>query len=137
MSKTRMLRLAFAVACLVPSTLPAQLPPELREAMRARDEAVAKADAATWDRFTTDDFTVVLADGTLMTKAERLARFKTQQAFTPAPAQQEQIQHYSDVFVRRALRQARNSGTAWILDIWVKDAKGWRAVAAQLTATKK
>ncbi len=70
MSRTRML-LTFAVTCLVPSAMAAQVPPELREAMRARDEAVAKADAATWDRFTTDDFTVVLADGTLLTKAER------------------------------------------------------------------
>jgi hypothetical protein len=108
----------------------AQVPPELREAMRARDEAVAKADAATWDRLTTDDFTVVLADGTLLTKGERLAQFKTQQATPPAPAQQEQIKHYGDVFVRRALRQVRDAGAAWVLDIWVKDAKGWRVKLA-------
>ena len=114
----------------------AQVPPELREAMRARDEAVAKADAATWDRLTTDDFTVVLEDGTLLTKAERLAQFKTQQATTAAPGQQEQIKHYGDVFVRRALRQVR-AGPAWVLDIWVKDAKGWRVAAVQVTSAKK
>jgi hypothetical protein len=45
------------------------VPVELREAMRARDEAVAKADSASWDHLTTDDYTVVLADGTLLTKA--------------------------------------------------------------------
>ena len=103
----------------------------------ARDEAVAKADAATWDRLTTDDFTVVLADGTLLTKGERLAQFKTQQATPPAPAQQEQIKHYGDVFVRRALRQVRDAGAAWVLDIWVKDAKGWRVAAVQVTSAKK
>ena len=137
MSSARMLRLAFTLSCLVPTTMTAQVPAELREAMRARDEAVAKADSATWDRLTTDDFTVVLADGSLLTKAERLAQFKTQQATTPTAAQQEQIKHVGDVFVRRALRQVRNTGAAWVLDIWVKDAKGWRVAAVQVTSAKK
>ena len=137
MSTAPMLRLAFTLSCLIPSALAAQVPAELREAMRARDEAVAKADAVTWDRLTTDDFTVVLADGTLLTKAERLAQFKTQQATTPAPAQHEQIKHYGDVFVRRAVRQVRDTGAAWVLDIWVNDAKGWRVSAVQVTSAKK
>jgi hypothetical protein len=110
----------------------AQVPVELQEAIRARDEATAKADAATWDRLTTDDFTVVIADGTLMTKAERLAQFKTQKALTPVPAQHEQIQRYGDVFVRRY----RNAD-AWILAIWVKDGGGWRVAAVQVTTAKK
>ena len=139
MSSSHLLRLAFTLSCLVPPAMAAQVPADLREAMRARDEAVAKADSATWDRLTTDDFTVVLADGTLLTKAERLAQFKTQQATTPAPApaQQEQIKHFGDVFVRRAVRQVRNTGAAWVLDIWVKDAKGWRVAAVQVTSAKK
>ena len=137
MSRTPMLRLAFTLSCLIPGALAAQVPAKLREAMRARDEAVAKADAATWDRLTRDDFTVVLADGTLLTKGERLAQFKTQQAITPAPAQQEQIKHYGDVFIRRSLRQVRDAGTSWVLDIWVKDAKGWRVAAVQVTSAKK
>lgn len=69
MSSAHMLRLAFAVPCLGPTGMAAQVPVELREAMRARDEAVAKADSASWDHLTTDDYTVVLADGTLLTKA--------------------------------------------------------------------
>jgi hypothetical protein len=136
MSSAQMLRLAFTLSCLVPTVMTAQVPAELREAMRARDEAVAKADAATWDRLTTDDFTVVLADGSLLTKAERLAQFKTQKATTPAPPQQEQIKHYGDVFVRRALRQA-STGDTWVLDIWVKDPKVWRVAAVQVTSVKK
>jgi hypothetical protein len=100
--------------------------------MRARDEAVAKADAATWDRLTHDDFTVVLEDGTLMTKAERLAQLKTQKATTPAPLQQVRIKHYGDVYVRRF-----RNGDAWVLDIWVKDGRGWRVAAVQVTNAKK
>jgi uncharacterized protein DUF4440 len=136
MPKARMLRVVFMLSCLVSTTTIAQVPADLREAMRARDEAVAKADAATWDRLTADDFTVVQADGILMTKAERLAQFKTQQAMTPQPARQEQIKQYGDIFVRRALVHVR-SGDAWVLDIWVKDARGWRVAAVQVTSAKK
>ena len=137
MSSARMFRVAFTLSCLVPIAIAAQVPADLREAMRARDEAVAKADSATWDHLTTDDFTLVLADGTLLTKSERLAQFKTLKAMTPAPAQQEQVKHYGDVFVRRAVRQVRDTGAAWVLDIWVKDAKGWRVAAVQVTSAKK
>jgi hypothetical protein len=100
--------------------------------MQARDEAITKADAATWDRLTADDFTVVTLDGTLMTKAERLAQLKTQKATTRVPPQNVQVKHYGDVFVRRF-----RTGDAWILDIWVKGAKGWRAAAVQVTPAKK
>src|SRR2546428_13888022 len=94
MSSARMFRVAFTLSCLVPTAMAAQVPADLREAMRARDEAVAKADSATWDRLTTDDFTVVLADGTLLTKSERLGQFQTPKAMTPAPAQPTQDKHY-------------------------------------------
>jgi len=136
MSTARMLRVVFMLSCLVSTPTIAQVPADLREAMRARDEAVANADAATWDRLTADDFTVVQADGILMTKAERLAQFKTQQAMTRQQARQEQIKQYGDIFVRRALVHVR-SGDAWVLDIWVKDAKGWRVAAVQVTSAKK
>ncbi len=136
MATARMLGIAFALSCVTSTTITAQVPADLREAMRARDEAVAKADAATWDRLTADDFTVVLADGTLLTKAERLAQFKTQQATTPQPPQHEEIKHYGDVFVRRAVRRAA-SGEAWVLDLWVKGTKGWQVALVQLTSAKK
>jgi uncharacterized protein DUF4440 len=136
MSNSQMLRIAFTLSCLVPSAIAAQVPADLREAMRARDEAIYKADAATWDRLTADDFTVVQRDGTLKTKAERMVQFKTQQPTTPQAVQQEQIKHYGKVFVRRALRRI-GTGDGWVLDIWVRDAKGWRVAAAQVTSVKK
>ena len=132
MSRALVLRLAFTLSSLIPSSIAAQVPAELQEAMRARDQAVAKADAATWDRLTAEDFTVVLEDGTLMAKAERLAQLKTQKATTPTPLQQVQIKHYGDVFVRRF-----RTGDVWVLDIWVKDGRGWRVAAVQVTAAKK
>jgi hypothetical protein len=132
MSRAQLLRFVFTLSCLIPSSMAAQVPVELQEAIRARDEATAKADAATWDRLTTDDFTVVTPDGTLMTKAERLAQLKTQKAVTPVAVQHEQIKRYGDVFVRRI----RNADV-WVLAIWVKDRGGWRVAAVQVTTAKK
>jgi len=100
--------------------------------MRSRDSAVAKADAPTWDRLTAEGFTVVQEDGVLMTKAERLGQLKGQKPTTAVAPQREDIRHYQDVYVRRSL-----SGNVWVLDIWAKDATGWRVVAVQVTTAKK
>jgi len=132
MSTAHLLRLAVTLSWLIPRAIAAQVPTELRDAMRARDEAIAKADTATWNRLTSAEFTDVRADGTFMTKADRLALLKTQMPTTPLPREQVQIRHYDDVFVRRS-----RIADAWVIDIWVKDAGVWRVVAAQLTTAKK
>jgi hypothetical protein len=44
------------------------VPPDLREAMQARLNAVWSKDATAWSRLTADEFTVVLPDGTLINK---------------------------------------------------------------------
>lgn len=132
MSHAPTLRFVALLACLVPTALAAQVPAELREAMHARDQAIAKIDAPTWDRLTADDFTVVQEDGVMMTKAERLAQFKTQKPSAETPKEDEQIKHYGDVFVRRF-----RSGAVWVLDVWVKDVEGWRVAAVQVTTAKK
>jgi hypothetical protein len=96
--------------------------------MRLRGQAVAQADAATWDRLTAEDFTVVLPDGKLLTKAERLAQLKTQKPARRSPPQQEQIKHYSETFVRRFL-----SDNGWVLEVWTKQGGKWRVSAVQVT----
>jgi hypothetical protein len=132
MSNSRMLSISFMLSCLTFASLGAQVPNDLQTAMNARDEAIAKVDAATWDRLTAEDFTVVTPDGRLMTKAERLAQFKTDKPSPPTPLQQVQIKGYGDVFVRRfRIRDI------WVIDIWAKDRQGWRVAAVQVTAAKK
>jgi hypothetical protein len=129
-------RWVLLLICLLPTISAAQAPPELREAMRARDLAVAKADAATWDRLTTEDFTVVTPDGTLLTKAERLAQLKQQKPDSLRPVLQEVVKRYGDTAVRR-LRRPAAAGETWIMDVWVKDARGWRVAAVQVTSVAK
>ena len=132
MSCTTTLWLAAVFACLLPASGAAQFPADLQAAMRARDSAITKVDAATWARLTADGFTVVQADGILMTKSERLVQFKGQQPSAPTTHERLDIKHYQDVYVRRFL-----AGGEWVLDIWAKDAGGWRVVAVQVTAAKK
>ena len=133
MSNARiMLPIAFALSCLIPASLGAQVPADLQTAMDARDEAVAKADAATWDRLTAEDFTVVTPDGRLMTKAERLAQLKTEKPRPRNPLEQVQIKRYGDAFVRRF-----RTRDIWVLDVWAKDRQGWRVAAVQVTTAKK
>jgi hypothetical protein len=124
--------LALVLSCLIPNLTSAQTPLELQDAMRVRGQAVAQADAATWDRLTAHDFTVVLADGTMLTKAQRLAQFKTQTPVRRSPPQQEQIKHYGETYVHRFL-----GDNGWVLELWTKDSGKWRVAAVQVTAAAK
>jgi hypothetical protein len=127
------LPLTFLVVCLLPSAGIAQAPSDLQEAMRQRTDAVINADAATWDRLTADDFTVVLASGTFLTKGQRLALLKTEKPRPRAALQQEQIKHYGETFVRRFL-----GNRGWVLEVWTKGDDGkWRVAAVQVTPAAK
>lgn len=132
MLRTYAFLLPLAVSFLIPNPSAAQAPAELKEAMRLRSEAVAQADASTWDRLTTEDFTVVLPNGTMMNKSERLAQMKTQKPMRRNPPQQEQIKHYAEAYVHRFL-----SDNGWVLEVWTKDGGKWRVAAVQVTSAAK
>ena len=132
MFRPQILRFAVTLSFLVPSAISAQVPADLQQAMSVRDLAVAKVDAATWDRLTTEDFTVVDATGALLTKAMRLAQIKIDTATTLVPREDVTIKRYGNVFVRRF-----RAGDIWVLDIWVKEAQGWRVAVVQVTPAKK
>lgn len=96
-----LLSTTFVVTLIASTVGRAQLPPALRTAMSERAVAVSQADAATWDRLTADNFTVVLPDGRLLTKAERLSQLRTQQPTAPTPLEKETVQQYGNVAVQR------------------------------------
>jgi hypothetical protein len=124
------------LTALLLSALPvlsaAQAPPELREAMRARLEAVWKKDAMTWSRLTADEFTVVVPEGRLQTKAERLAALKTEKPQPVHAVQREQIQMYGETVLHRFV-----DDDEWILEVWVRQNGAWRVVAAQVNFAKQ
>ncbi|HEV7364673.1 MAG TPA: nuclear transport factor 2 family protein [Gemmatimonadales bacterium] len=125
--------LLLAVATLSSHPAWAQVPTELQDAMRRRSQAVVAADAATWEGLTADDFTVVVADGTLLNKTQRLALLKKEKPRPATALQQEQVKHYGETYVRRFL-----GDRGWVLEIWTKDDAGkWRVSAVQVTTAAK
>ena len=124
--------LSLGLFCLLPKPAAGQEPAELRDAMSRRGQAVANADAAAWDRFTAEDFTVVLPDGHFMSKAERLAQMKTQKPRRRSAPQQEQVKHYNETYVRRFL-----GDNGWVMEVWTKDGDKWRVSAVQVTPAAK
>ena len=132
MSKMRTLELPLVALGLIASVATAQSPADLRAAMGARDSAIAKVDAAAWDRLTASTFTVVKEDGVMMTKAERLTEFKAQKPTAFEPRTRERVVRYGDAYVARYL-----SGGSWILELWVREDSRWKAAAVQVTTAKK
>ena len=123
--------LAILSLAALPALSTAQAPPELREAMRARLEAVWKKDAAAWGRLTADEFTVVVPEGRLMSKAERLAALKDEEPEPPHAVQREQIRVYGETAISRFV-----DGSEWVLEVWVRKNGVWRVVAAQVNVAK-
>ena len=125
--------LVAAVALLlgVPSICGAQVPADLRTAVLARATAVARADVATWDRLTSDRFTVTGNDGRTLTKAERIAQLKAQQPGTPRPLEHERYQSVRNGFVHNY--QVGNNA---ILEVWTRERGGWRVASVQVTTVE-
>ena len=128
---SRVIVLASVLLSVLPASS-AQIAPELRKAMQARLEAVWKKDAGIWSRLTADEFTVVVPEGQLMTKSDRLAALKTEKPQPVRRVEREQIQAYGEAVVRRFL-----DGDEWVLEVWVRQSGSWRVVAAQVNFAKQ
>jgi hypothetical protein len=109
----------------------AEVSPELREAMRARLEAVWKKDAATWSRLTADEFTIVVPEGKLQNKTQRVAALIAEKPEVAHPLQREQIQAYGETVLHRFVDLDE-----WVLEVWVQHDGVWRVVAAQVNVAK-
>ena len=104
-----------------------QIPAELREAMSARLEAVWKKDVLTWNKLTANEFTIVVPEGTLQSKAERLTALKAEKPQARHSLQREHFQRYGDTVVHRFV-----DVDEWVLEVWVRQDGVWRVVAAQV-----
>jgi len=121
------LPLIAALVTLIPTLSPAQVPADLRAAARARNLAVAQADTATWNKLTTDSFTVVFPWGQF-TKAQRSAMIAQQRPSANPPLQHERFQSVGNTFIHRY--ELQNGA---LLEVWVKERGGWRVATVQAT----
>ena len=85
----------------------------------------------TWSRVTADEFTVVVPEGRLQTKADRLGGLKTEKPQPVDAVEHEQIQMYGDTNLHRFVDEDE-----WILEVWVRENSAWRIVAAQVNGAK-
>ena len=121
--------LAAALLTLIaPHVTNAQVPVALRAAARARNLAVAQADTATWNKLTSDSFTVVFPWGQFM-KAQRSAEIAHQQPFANPPLQHERFQAVGNAFLHRY--EIQNGA---FLEVWVRERGAWRVATVQATA---
>jgi len=116
---------------MLPAQLQAQATPELRRAMRERLEAVWTKDAETWARLTANEFTLVIPEGTLMNKEQRLVALKSEKPESSHALRNEQIHMYGDTAVHRFV-----DGSEWVLEVWHREKDVWRVVAAQVNFVK-
>lgn len=150
MNKTSV-TLPLLLASIAAGSLVGQAPPDLAEAMRARDRAIDAGDTAAWERFTAPEFTAVDAAGHFLTRRghlaalrrARLARTTSQpvlyiegirmtaaEARSGARCGQEHIAVLAGglAAVRRCFEDAR-----WSIEVWERFDAGWQAVAVQST----
>lgn len=132
MATDRLLAAVLTSLCMS-SLAVAQVPSDLENAMRERSKSVWIVDAATWDRLTAPDYTVVVPTGRMQTKAERRAVLKADTALTKAPPQyDETVRVHGSTAVQRFRTDAN-----WVMQVWVKSERGWQAVAVQVTTAAK
>ena len=119
--------IAFYLLSLLPGLTQAQATPALERAMRERLEAVWSKDSETWARLTADEFTLVVPEGQLMNKEQRLAALKSEKPEPNHALQDEQTQMYGETAVHRFV-----DGSEWVLEVWHRENGVWRVVAAQV-----
>ena len=127
----RSLLLTAVLFSVSSSITAAQVPADLRAASQARIVAIAKADGATWDRLTSDSFTVFGVTNHVITKAERLAQFKQQTPGTPSVLVYERWQRAGTAFVHRYQFQR-----LMIHEVWAKERGAWRVSSVQVTVVE-
>jgi hypothetical protein len=100
--------------------------------MHARLTAVRQKDTAAWSRLTDDEFTVVVPEGRLQTKLERISALASEPYQAQSAVEAERIHMYGDAAVRRFI-----DGDEWVLEVWARRQGVWRVVAAQVNLVKE
>ena len=127
--------LVALVAAFVAAQAPNGAPGDLVKAVRARDEAVDKIDVTTWQRYTTQHFTLVNQAGKMLTRLERITELqKTKPAAAASACGEEKITVFAQGM--GATRRCLSDGV-WYLEVWTKSPTDWQVVAVQATTASK
>ena len=123
------------------SLLAQSVPSAFTKARAERDAAMKSNDANVYGRYTIDDFVVVMPDGGMQTKADRMALMakapKPAQS-TPAPEQpasardEKIIPVGSDTIILHWIAPIQGKD-ARFTEVWVKGSAGWKVAGAHVS----
>jgi hypothetical protein len=131
MSIVRVSTLVLAAWLMATAAAVAQVPDDLRDAMRARDTAFYAVDSAQWEKYTAPGFTTVQQDGSFLTRVERVANLRTQTPRPYVPRSREQNERRGDLVVARFF-----SGGLWVLEVWTRETGSWTVLMSQVTTAR-
>jgi hypothetical protein len=118
--------LAFA------SPILAQSSASLRSADKARSAALDDGNAKVWAKYTTDDFQVVLADGSVKSKQQRFTEIDGHPR-TKVTIGEEHWRVYGGAAIETSRSDAADDKPLSITQVWVKDHGTWKTASVQLT----
>ena len=147
MSFIKTISAAPLVFCLLSTPLVSaqSVDPAFQKARDERNKSIQTADAAVYDKYSTDNFIVIDPLGNVRTLADQNARFKAQSSRPPAAqaqAQPERMEERTDVYGDTIIlnwAQKNNQGAInRFTEVWVKQNGIWKcAVAHASTAPEK
>ena len=111
----------------------AQLP-DVEAAFEAREAALDRGDEQAWGRLTTDDLIIINADGSVSTKADRMAQIKGRKR-TRAKQTELKFRTYGDTVILTG--RAEQTPPARFTQVWVKQNGQWRVAGLQISTIAK
>jgi hypothetical protein len=128
----------LASAAVSPMAAQGTAPKALQDAVAARNKAQGSADGAGWGKYTTEDFIVIGADGSVKTKAERIAEINQSTPTTPSGDTPERKWRMYGAGTAISTQQTMVAGKpTMITTVWVMQQGTWKVASAQLTTVTK
>jgi hypothetical protein len=131
MTIARISLFVLVASLAAPARAGAQLPDDLRAAMRARDVAFYAEDAVEWGKYTASAYTTVQQDGSFLTRAQRLITLRAQTPRPYVPRSREQNVQRGDLVIARFF-----SSGLWVLEVWTHETGTWAVLMTQVTTAK-
>ena len=134
--------LLFVICLLSGAAVSAQsVDPAYLKIKKARDIAMQTGDDKVYSRYTTDNFWVVMPDGTVQTKEDRvrslIAMKKAVSAShpqsQPRPPRGEKVNAYGDTIVVSWIDAIEGGKDARFSETWVKQSGTWKCAAAHVS----
>lgn len=125
--------MATAIVLVFALSLSAQSPsPDFEKAKVERNAAMRSGDAKVYGRYTTDNFVVVMPDGSMQSKAERMAIMAKSKPEELGPSKDEKAIVVGDTIILNWISSIQGKD-ARFTEVWVKQSGSWKVAAAHVS----